>query len=74
MSIEELKKDELDYNVSKYIGQCMGLIGDMMLDIATLKLQVSALQEEIEDQKEAFEHADDSLQSLRTTVSAIKHQ
>ena len=49
-------------------------ISHMDTDIKILQGLVESLRGDIEDQKEAFEHADDSLQSLRTTVSAIKHQ
>jgi methyl-accepting chemotaxis protein len=36
-----------------------------------IKANLQHLQTDIEDQREAFEHADDSLQNLRQTVSSL---
>lgn len=39
--------------------------------VENLKLIISDLSADIIDQKEAFEHTDDSVQKLRTTVSTL---
>lgn len=39
--------------------------------LATIQFELMEQKNEILDQKEAFEHADDSLQNLRETVSSL---
>jgi len=46
-------------------------INDLEDEVTQIKRIISVLQTEIIDFKEAFEHADDSLQRVRTTVSVI---
>jgi hypothetical protein len=50
----------------------MGRIYEMNFAIKQLQGFVGELQVEMADHKEAFEHTDDSLQNLRTTVSSLK--
>lgn len=58
-------------NINKETMNIEQKINDLEDEVTQIKHIISELRTEIIDFKEAFEHTDDSLQRVRTTISVI---
>jgi len=58
-------------NASNIIIEMITKLSKMSASISILEGTVADLQSDLADHKEAFEHAEDSLQNIRYTVSAV---